>query len=365
MRPETFLAIVRGRRRGVGAAAARAAFRLLSWPYALGTRVRNALYDRGWKHTFRAAVPVVSVGNLTLGGTGKTPCVEYVAALLRDRGLRPAILSRGYGAEQNRNDEAMVLEENLPDVPHLQGADRVQLAMTAVEELDADALVLDDGFQHRRLRRDLDIVLLDATWPLACESMFPRGLLREPVSGLGRADAIILTRCDQATTADDQAAWLKRRFPTKPVAKAVHAPLELVGPDESREGLEALARSPVAAFCGIGNPDAFRGTLESLGAKPVTFRAYADHHAYTRDDVAELTRWANELPPNAVVVTTQKDWVKLRLADLAGRRLWALRVGFQLIEGESELLELLKRDFTAEDAENAEEKPEESLEDGN
>ena len=343
MRPETYHAIVRGQRRGIGALAARAGFRVASWPYGLAMRIRNALFDRGWKRTFRAAVPVVSVGNLTLGGTGKTPCVEYVATLLRDRGARPVILSRGYGAEHNLNDEAMVLEENLPDVPHLQGADRVALAMAAVEELDAEVLVLDDGFQHRRLLRDLDIVLLDATWPLARESIFPRGLLREPVSGLKRADAIVLTRCDQATTAHEQAAWLKRRFPAKLVAKAIHAPLELVGADDARESLDALAGSPVAAFCGIGNPEAFRGTLEKLGAKPVAFRTYADHHTYTREDVAGLTRWANDLPAGAIVLTTQKDWVKLRVADLGGRRLWALRIGFQLIEGETEIAELIER----------------------
>lgn len=352
MGAESFHAIIRGRRNGPVARAARAGLRLLSLPYGIGVRVRNRLFDRGWKHTFRAAVPVVSVGNLTLGGTGKTPCVEYVAGLLRDRGLRPVILSRGYGAEHARNDEAMVLEENLPDVPHLQGADRVSLAMTAVEELDADVLVLDDGFQHRRLQRDLDIVLIDATAPLACEAMFPRGLLREPVAGLKRAGVLVLTRCDQADTADEQAAWLRQRFPATPIAKAVHRPVELVGPDGITAPLAALTASPVAAFCGIGNPDAFRGLLTQLGAPPVAFRTFADHHAYTREDVADLTRWASELPPAAIVVTTQKDSVKLRLADLGGRKLWALRIGFQIIEGEEllagMLLEVGKRN--AEDA---------------
>ncbi len=278
MRAESFHEIIRGQRRGPVAMSARAGLRLLSWPYGLAMRVRNRLFDRNWKHTFQAAVPVVSVGNLTLGGTGKTPCVEYVARLLRDRDLRPVILSRGYGAEQNRNDEAMVLEENLPDVPHLQGADRVQLAMTAVEELDADVLILDDGFQHRRLTRDLDIVLIDATAPLSREAMFPRGLLREPVAGLSRADVLVLTRCDQTDTADEQAAWLKQRFPTMPIAKAVHQPVELVGLDAT-ESLTVLTASPLAAFCGIGNPEAFRGLLTQLGAPPLAYRTFADHNA--------------------------------------------------------------------------------------
>ncbi|QEL14548.1 tetraacyldisaccharide 4'-kinase [Limnoglobus roseus] len=361
MGSESFHQIIRGQRRGPVAATARAGLRLLSWPYGLAVRLRNRLFDRGWKHTFRAAVPVISVGNLTLGGTGKTPCVEYVAGLLRERGVRPVILSRGYGAEHNRNDEAMVLEENLPDVPHLQGADRVQLAMTAVEELDADVLILDDGFQHRRLTRDLDIVLIDATALLAGEAMFPRGVLREPIAGLSRADVLVLTRCDQTSTADEQAAWLKQRFPTKPVAKAVHRPMELVGPDGVTESLEVLKATPVAGFCGIGNPEAFRGLLTQLGAPPVAFRTFADHHAYTREDVADLTRWATDLPPNAVIVTTQKDWVKLRVADLGGRKLWALRIGFQLIEGEEAFAEMLNR-FTTEGTENTEEGTEERSE---
>src|SRR5262249_10280904 len=158
--------------------------------------------DWGWKQQRRASVPVVSVGNLTLGGTGKTPCVEYVARFYRERDKRVAILSRGYGAEEGHNDEALVLEANLTDVPHLQAADREALAAVALEELESEVLVLDDGFQHRRLARDLDLVLIDATNPWGHGYLFPRGLLREPVSGLRRADAVILTRCDQASDKD-------------------------------------------------------------------------------------------------------------------------------------------------------------------
>ena len=347
MRPETFHEIVRGRRRGFVAGAYRAGFRIISGPYGLAARVRNRLYDLGWKRTFRAAVPVVSIGNLTLGGTGKTPCVEWVARFLRDRGARPVILSRGYGSEHHRNDEAMVLEENLPDVPHLQGADRVALAMAAVEELEAEVLVLDDGFQHRRLQRDVDIVLLDATAPLERESVFPRGLLREPVAGLKRATTAILSRCDQAQDVDEQVAWLKRRFPNLPVAKAIHSPLELVGADDTRTELGSLANRPVAAFCGIGNPEAFRTTLSRLGSAPVAMRIYPDHHAYIRADVEELQRWAGGLPADAIVVTTQKDWVKLRMADLAGRPLWALKIGFELIEGRATLEATLEEQLSA------------------
>lgn len=331
---ETFLVIVRGERRGPLAAAARFGLRVASLPYGVGVRVRNGLFDRGWKKTHAAAVPVVSVGNLTLGGTGKTPCVEYVAGYFRDAGLRAAILSRGYGADAGPNDEAMVLEENLPDVPHLQGADRVALAATAVDELESEILVLDDGFQHRRLARDLDVVLIDATHPPTRDHLFPRGTLREPAGGLRRAGAVVLTRCDQVEP--DAIAgvrrWLETRFPGKPVAETEHRPAGLVGGDEPEDVATAAGR-PVAAFCGIGNPSAFRRTLEGLGAAPTSFRTFPDHHPYSRADVDDLRRWAGELPPDALVLTTQKDWVKLRLADLAGRPLRAVRVGLAFRSG--------------------------------
>jgi tetraacyldisaccharide 4'-kinase len=338
---ESYHALIRGERRGVAVTLARAGLRLVSLPYGLGVRVRNTLFDIGWKKSHRATVPVVSVGNLTLGGTGKTPCVEYLAALCRDRlNRRPAILSRGYGSEAGRNDEAMVLEENLPDVPHLQGRDRVDLARTAVEELDAEMLILDDGFQHRRLKRDLDIVLLDATRPIRDESMFPRGLLREPRSSLKRADFAILTRCDQSRNVDSQRDWLRRCHDKLPLATSVHRPLEWQVRGEPQP-LESFRSKPVAAFCGLGNPSAFRRTLESLGCQPHEFRTFPDHHNYTRDDVEGLRRWADALPHDAAVLTTQKDWVKIRLGDLAGRPLAALRIGLTLTSGEEALLETL------------------------
>jgi tetraacyldisaccharide 4'-kinase len=280
-------------------------------------------------------VPVVSVGNLSLGGTGKTPCVEYAARFYREMGIQVAILSRGYGGDSGRNDEAMVLEENLPDAPHLQGVNRVELAGTAVEELEAELLVLDDGFQHRRLHRDLDIVLIDATRPPSRDYMFPRGTLREPAGSLKRAGAIALTRCDQVSSeeVDSLRRWVARRCRDKPIAATEHRPAELLG-GEKAESLELLRSRAVAAFCGIGNPAAFRRTLESLGANVTEFRTFADHHNYTREDVDDLGRWAEKLPADAMIATTQKDWVKLRLAELAGRPLRAVRIGLAFRDGQ-------------------------------
>lgn len=345
MRTEAYHELISGTRRGPFAALARFGLGVASLPYGAAVRIRNGLFDRGWKRSFQAAVPVVGVGNLTVGGTGKTPCVEYVARFCREEFEKTVcILSRGYGASAGPNDEALVLEENLPDVPHLQGADRVALAMTAVEELDAEVMVLDDGFQHRRLQRDLDLVLVDASRPLWCERLLPRGLLREPVSGLKRAGVVLLTRCDQAAEpVERQREWLRQQVSAGvPVVLSEHRPVELCRTAEEIQGFELLNGRPVAAFCGIGNPDAFRQTLGRLGVTPTRFRSFPDHHGYTRADVDDLRRWVAELPGDGVVVTTQKDWVKLRLADLGGRPLWAVRVGLVITDGETDLVARLR-----------------------
>jgi len=332
---EAYRALIRGERRGPLAMLGRAGLQLASVPYRLGVAWRNRQYDRGRRAIHRAAVPVVSIGNLSLGGTGKTPVVEYVARFCRDQGLRPVILSRGYGSDAGANDEALVLEENLPDVPHLQGADRASLADAAVEELEAELLVLDDGYQHRRLHRDLDIVLIDATCPPHRDRLFPRGTLREPAGNLKRASAVLLTRCDQVEQTELEATrdWLTRRFPDLPIAETEHRPCGEPGEWNGKD---------VAAFCGIGNPEAFRRTVESLGARVIAFRAFPDHHAYTRGDVDDLRNWAGNLPEGVAIATTQKDWVKLRLTELGGRPLRTVCIAMEFRSGEAEFQDLLR-----------------------
>ena len=331
--PDRWRAVVRGTARDPGAFVLRRLLWAARLPYGIGVWWLNRYFDRG-RDVHRAGVPVISIGNLTVGGTGKTPCVEYVARLLREHDFQVAILSRGYGSEAGRNDEAMVLEENLPDVPHYQGRERVELARIAIEESESEVLVLDDGFQHRRLARDLDVVLIDATDPWASGYLLPRGGLREPRQNLRRAGLVVLTRCDTvpAGTVEGIENEVRRIAPGLPVVKTIHAPLELLN-GEGREDIAALKGRPVAAFCGIGNPDAFHTTLIRLGADVWDLRTFPDHHPYTREDVDDLRRWAAEMPADAWIVTTQKDWVKLRLAELGSRPLWAVRVGLQFVDG--------------------------------
>lgn len=337
--------IISGQRHGLKATGLRLVLWLVSVPYAAVMRCRNWLFDRGWKRSYRAGVPVISVGNLTLGGTGKTPAVEWLARFFRERDQQVAILSRGYGQNEGRNDEALVLEENLPDVPHLQGKDRVELAGIAVEELESEVLILDDGFQHRRLQRNLDLVLIDATQPWGYGWVFPRGLLREPKSRLHQAQVIALTRCDQvsAEAKADLVAEVKRLAPESLLLESIHAPDGLRNAAGTEEPLTALQGKAVAAFCGIGNPEAFFQTVEHLGATLLQRRTYADHHPYNREDVAELQRWAASLPADTWIMTTQKDLVKLRLTHLEDRPLWAVRIAWQVTVGEAELREMLER----------------------
>lgn len=333
---DAFKRLVRGETRGPVPGVARAGLAAASLVYGVGVRVRNLAFDRGWKPAFRAGVPVVSVGNLTVGGTGKTPMVEWVARWYRRHGLRVAVLSRGYGRDPSAglNDEAMVLEENLPDVPHLLDPDRVASARIAVGELESQLLVLDDGFQHRRLARDLDLVLLDALEPFGLGRLLPRGLLREPVGSLRRAGLVVLTRADQIDGESLRAtrAEAERRAGALRWVVTRHAPIAVTGHGIGDEPVESLSGRAVAAFCGIGNPLGFRRTVEPLVGKLVDLRVFPDHHLYTARDVSDLIAWVHSTRAD-LALTTQKDLVKLRAPDLGGVALRALRIGLDVLDG--------------------------------
>jgi tetraacyldisaccharide 4'-kinase len=332
--------LVSGRWRGVAATMLRAGLRIASVPYGWAIGARNRRFDRGVAATHRAPVPVVSIGNLTVGGTGKTPMVEWLARRLREREVRVAILSRGYGAAADgRNDEALELELALPDVPHLQNPDRAASAAIAVEELASQLLVLDDGFQHRQLARDCDIVLLDASEPFGFERVLPAGTLREPVDGLRRASVVVLSRAD---ILDEAARYAIRRRvaqinPDAVWCEASHRAKRLLASDNRTEPLAALgAHERVAAFCGIGNPAGFRHTIAAVGCRAVAWREFPDHHAYTRGDVEALDAWAAAARAS-LVLCTRKDLVKLRVPTIGGAALRALSVDLEFLAGRDAL----------------------------
>ena len=320
---------------------------MASWFYGAAVRARNLAYNSGWKQVSRAAVPVISVGNITTGGTGKTPFAAYLARWFRERETRVCFLSRGYGATPGQqNDEALVLDRLCPDVPHLQHADRVEGARIAVEELEMQLLILDDGFQHRRLARDLDLVLIDALEPWGYGHLLPRGLLREPRAGLRRADLVVITRADQASAEVRQQirATLQRFRGNGDCVEVAFVPQRLVNTSGQTASLESLRGQPIRAFCGIGNPAGFRQTLAQLGiiVDDQSFRVFPDHHRYRRDDVASLLDWAKSSPV-AAVLTTLKDQVKIPIASLGHTPLWSIDIGATILAGEELLTEHLER----------------------
>lgn len=340
--------LVSGELTGWRAGLGRFGLSCLSVGYALGVGLRSVGFRIGYLKSVKVAVPVISIGNLTAGGTGKTPFAAYVASWFRQHQTRVAFLSRGYGADPGAvNDEALVLNQLCPDVPHLQNPDRVAGAQTAIAELESQLLILDDGFQHRRLARDLDLVLIDATNPWGYDALLPRGYLREPLSALQRADLVVVTRVDQVTP-DKLLAIRQRLQRIRGTSECVEVSFPSHQLTNSRSEtcgwgqlISSASQQParIAAFCGIGNPAAFRRLLEQQGISLIegAFRVFPDHHRYSRDDVDELRTWATDLRATAVV-TTQKDLVKLELAELGQIPLWAARISSEIQQG-SELLE--------------------------
>ena len=346
--------LLSGNWRGPTAALLRAGLATGEIGYRAAVNWRNRRYDRGID-VHRAAAPVISIGNITVGGTGKTPVVAMIARHFHHQGVRVALLSRGYRSlgETNadgtppatENDEARVLARLCPGIPHRQQADRVAGAAAAIHEWGSELLILDDGFQHRRLARDLDIVLIDATNPFGHDHVLPRGLLREPVTALGRADLILLTRVDavpkqQVESLHDQLTTIA---PEIPIADVIFPPVSLVKASGQSLPLEAIKEMPILAFCGIGNPASFAATLAQAGIHPAELRAFPDHHHYRAEDLTRLSHQARA-HDIAAAVTTMKDLVKIKrdtLPDPSNAPLWAVETGCEIISNETAVLSRL------------------------
>lgn len=309
--------------------------------YGAVARARLRLYRAGFLKSERVGAPVVSVGNLTTGGTGKTPLVEWVARALAREGLRACVLTRGYGrADESRRvvasdgervlaevaecgDEPRLLAENLLGVAGVVcDRDRVAAARWARAELGAEVFVLDDGFQHLRIARDLDIVTLDATAPWGGGHMLPRGRLREPATGLARADCVVITRAELAEDLEGLRTEVERVSMGRAAVFTLRAralsltPLSGYGRTVADYKVELVPMGAAGAFCAVGNPGAFFENLRKHGFKLLYERAFPDHHAYTREEAEAVSRAAVERGARALL-TTAKDAVKLRGLDFA------------------------------------------------
>ncbi len=325
--------------------------------------LRGALYDAGILRAERAPAPVVSIGNLAVGGAGKTPAAIAVARRLVARGARVAVLSRGYGATragarvvadgarvllgaEEGGDEPVLVARRLPGVRVLCGPRRAELARTAVRELAADALLLDDGFQHRSLVRDLDVVVLDAANPFGNGRLLPAGPNREPPGALRRAGLVWLSRVDQAPPEALAALRALARDATgRDPVESCHAPVDVVDGALGRTfGVEALRGRRVLLLAGIARPAGFRRTLAAMGAEIGREVIFPDHHRFVAAELDAALR-AAEASRCELVVTTEKDAVRLPPDVASDPRVRAVRIEAEIVSGAEILDAALDRVF--------------------
>jgi len=312
---------------------------------------REWLYGHGVLKSRALPCRVVSIGNLTVGGTGKTPAVEVAVQTLTELGHRAAVVSRGYGRStrgvqivadaasihldpEEAGDEPFLLARRLPGVPVLVGSNRHDAARLAIERFGVTAIVLDDGFQHRTLTKDLEIVMTRAQRPWGNRRLLPAGPLREPLTSLARADLIVVTGLPGAD-AHEVTEAVGAHAPRVPVLSAVITPSECWEAGRMRPlRLTDLSGKRLVAFAGIASPAAFAETLRETGAVVEALLEFADHHWYSTDDVARLDVRADELGVEALI-TTEKDWVRLRRLRLPRRPLYVLSIRLVLQSGEA------------------------------
>ncbi|MBN2416117.1 tetraacyldisaccharide 4'-kinase [bacterium] len=298
----------------------------LSLLFGLTVKLRHFLYDSGLRRRFRPPVPVISVGNITVGGTGKTPLVILLAGILRERGYAPAVISRGYGRRSRGTvvvsdgqsvladsaaggDEPVLMARRLRGVPVVVGSDRAAAARYAAAAFSPDLLILDDAFQHRAIDRDCDVIAIDALNPAGNGFMLPAGPLRDSFSRLKKADQVILTRTEQAKDTGRICGRIETITGTPPL-RAAHRPGRFVPCSGDPAGSALPAGHAVYCFAGIGNPDSFLDTVERTGMRVAGHTSFPDHHWYSAADLAKLAGRA-EAAGGATLVTTEKDAMRL------------------------------------------------------
>lgn len=324
--------------------------------YGVLLRLREKAYHGGILRRQRLPGLVLSVGNLTAGGTGKTPAAAMLAGWARAQGYRVAILSRGYGGRypsrvfvasdgervlggpRETGDEPQLLANRVPGVPVVLSPRRHLAGCFARARFGTELFILDDGFQHLALERDENLLLLDSLNPFGNARVLPWGPLREPLPALARATAFILTRWEKGAGAAATEDFLRRRFPGRLILRAVHRPEKLIFPRRSRHAeAEEVRGRRVVAFAGIARPEGFRHMLENLGAEVADFYPFRDHHSYTRHELAFLFQRRRTLGASWIL-TTEKDWMRIASLPMDTSRIGYLTVAFELLSGQDALL---------------------------
>ncbi len=302
---------------------------VLSFFYFIIINIRNWLYNHKVFTEVKLSRPVISVGNITVGGTGKTPCVIMLAQMLQRNGFKPAVISRGYGGRgvnpanivsdgnkvlmdsETAGDEPFLMANALKGVPVITGARRIITGQVAIDKFGANVIICDDAMQHRQIFRDINLVLLDGTGLKGNHHVLPRGKLREPVKEIKRADVILLTRTDEGANLDESIDDLIKAEQI-PVFRSIHQPQDVVSSDESiKKPIYALNGKKICAFCGIANPKSFEKTVRTTGAKMLSFNVFPDHHYYNEIEIEKLR---DEFIKTGAdyLMTTEKDAMRLR-----------------------------------------------------
>jgi tetraacyldisaccharide 4'-kinase len=356
MNQEDFRILISGQKAGFAATLLRFLLRIASIAYSTVIRLRNFLYSAGWLKAYNTDAIVISIGNITTGGTGKTPLVIWLCKrIISDSRFQIsnsqcAILTRGYKSREQETkyitDEPVIFAESCPEVNVIVNPDRVAGAEEAAIKFGTKVLIMDDGFQHRRLARDLDIVAIDATLPFGYGRILPAGLLREPVSSLNRADAVVITRCDQI--AENELCEIEEKLqlinPDMVIVRSIHSPAYVKSIDNKEIGIEELKGKKIFAFCGIGNPGSFLNTVKKAGAEPIGTKIFNDHHHYTEACITDIFEQAERLKAD-LILTTQKDQNKITLPVSSKTEIPLAYIGIEIkfLSGEEKLRDLIER----------------------
>ena len=321
---------------------------VISFFYRLIINFRNWLYDHKILKEVTLPCPVISVGNITVGGTGKTPCVIMLAQMLQENGFKPAILSRGYGGKsihpvnvvsdghkilldsETAGDEPFLIAQILKGIPVITGAKRIVTGETVINQFGANVLICDDAMQHRKIFRDINLVLLDSQSLRVNNHILPRGRLREPITELKRASAFVLTRTDESQQTNNTIEKLVQNE-NIPIFMSIHKPKDMVKGDYSAQWpISILAGKKVCAFCGIAKPDSFKKTLLDTGAQVLSFDIFPDHHRYNKNELEKIkTRFIDGRAD--FLISTQKDGMRLQEFPEYLTMIYMLRIELEII----------------------------------
>ncbi len=329
----------------------------LSGLYGAAAFLKNFLYDSNIIKPTQVPGKIISIGNISVGGTGKTPLVNTLVSMLIKNGYRTAVVSRGYGGtgkgticvsdgknifsnSEESGDESLLLAKNLAGTPVVVGVDRISAAQYARKKFKTEVIILDDGFQHRKIYRDIDIITINASNPWGNKMLLPSGPLRESLKSLHRGDVFIITHSDKSKYIVEIKSCISK-FSQNPIFLTCHSPVSFYTFDHKKISLPNLKNQPVLAFSGIGNPDSFRNTLKDIGCNIKEFIPFPDHYYYTNSDKKDIMERALYKKVK-VIITTEKDMVRINSWKKNSIPLYYLKIELKFISKFDKFKQIIK-----------------------